>query len=68
MQLGGDKWDGRGLDAETQNGSVRMAIPSAYAAQLETAERGWGVSNGSIAIRLPDRFERMEIHITDPPH
>jgi len=48
VQLGGDKWDGRGLDADTQNGSVRMAIPSAYAAEVET-----GTVNGRVNTDFP---------------
>lgn len=48
VQLVGDKWDGRGLDAATQNGSVRVAIPSAYAAQLET-----GTENGRVNTDFP---------------
>lgn len=48
VQLVGRKWDGRGLDAETQNGSVRMAIPSDYAAQIET-----GTVNGRMSTDFP---------------
>jgi DUF4097 and DUF4098 domain-containing protein YvlB len=48
VQLVGTKWDGRGLDAETQNGSVRMAIPSDYAAQIET-----GTVNGRMSTDFP---------------
>ena len=48
VQLAGTRWDGRGLDAETQNGSVRMAIPSDYAAQIET-----GTVNGRMNTDFP---------------
>jgi len=48
VQLVGTKWDGRGLDAETQNGSVRMAIPSDYKAQIET-----GTVNGRMSTDFP---------------
>jgi hypothetical protein len=48
VQLVGDRWDGAGLDAETQNGSVRLAVPEKYAAQLET-----GTVNGSIDTDFP---------------
>lgn len=48
VQLGGTKWDGSGLDAETQNGSVRFAIPSSYAAQIET-----GTVNGRVNTDFP---------------
>ncbi len=48
VQLAGRGWDGAGLDAETQNGSVRVAVPEQYAAQLET-----GTVNGSIHTDFP---------------
>lgn len=48
VQLAGNKWDGRGLDAETQNGSVRMAIPGDYAARIET-----GTVNGRMSTDFP---------------
>jgi hypothetical protein len=48
VQLSGTKWDGTGLDAETRNGSVRLAVPEQYAAQLET-----GTVNGSIRTDIP---------------
>lgn len=48
VQLTGSRWDGTGLDAETRNGSVRIAIPDQYAAQLET-----GTVNGSIRTDIP---------------
>ena len=34
--LGGTQWDGEGLDVETSNGGVTLAIPDPYNAQLET--------------------------------
>ena len=30
---------------------------------LDKAERGWTTKDGSLTIKLPDRFERMEIRI-----
>jgi hypothetical protein len=48
VQLAGTGWDGAGLDAETQNGSVRLAVPEKFAAQLET-----GTVNGSIHTDFP---------------
>ena len=48
VSLSGRSWTGSGLDAETQNGSVRLAIPENYAAQLET-----GTVNGSIQTDFP---------------
>lgn len=46
--LGGGGWDGAGLDAETQNGSVRLSVPDKYAALLET-----GTVNGTIHTDFP---------------
>jgi hypothetical protein len=48
VQLAGTGWDGAGLDAETQNGSVRLAVPERFAGQLET-----GTVNGSIHTDFP---------------
>ena len=48
VQLVGKRWDGRGLDAETQNGSVRLSLPEGYAALLET-----GTVNGRINTDFP---------------
>jgi hypothetical protein len=36
VTLGGHQWDGEGLDVETANGGVTLAIPEQYNAQLET--------------------------------
>jgi hypothetical protein len=36
VALGGSQWDGDGLDVETSNGGVTLAIPEPYNAQLET--------------------------------
>lgn len=48
VQLAGTSWSGTGLDAVTQNGSVRLAVPSSYAATLET-----GTVNGRINTDIP---------------
>ena len=34
-------------------------------AELEKADRGWSAKDGSLVIKLPDRFERTEIRIDD---
>jgi hypothetical protein len=46
--LDGDRWDGRGLDAETQNGPVTLTVPDGYSARLET-----GTINGPMRIGIP---------------
>jgi hypothetical protein len=48
VSLVGSQWEGTGLDAETQNGGVRMSIPEKYAATLET-----GTVNGSMQTDFP---------------
>ena len=48
VQLAGSSWSGTGLDAVTQNGSVRLAVPASYAATLET-----GTVNGRINTDIP---------------
>ncbi|HEU4720800.1 MAG TPA: DUF4097 family beta strand repeat-containing protein [Gemmatimonadaceae bacterium] len=48
VELTGNRWDGTGLEAETRNGSVRLAVPEPYAALLET-----GTVNGSIRTDIP---------------
>lgn len=46
--LSGGKWDGEGLDVETSNGGVTLAIPDGYNAELETR-----TVNGSLRIDFP---------------
>ena len=48
VALDGDTWRGRGLDATTTNGGVRVSVPSGYSAHLET-----GTVNGGVDIDFP---------------
>ena len=48
VHLEGDRWSGSGLDAETVNGPVSLAIPERYNAQLET-----GTVNGPMDLSFP---------------
>ncbi len=48
VTLAGTKWDGTGLDSETENGPVTLTIPSGYAAHLET-----GTTNGPMNFDFP---------------
>ena len=62
VELAGSKWEGRGLDAETQNGSVRMGIPANYAAQIET-----GTVNGRMNTDFPVTVSgRIDRHLSLP--
>lgn len=42
VTLGGQRWDGEGLDVETTNGGVTLSIPDGYNAELETRTRNGG--------------------------
>ncbi len=48
VRLTGTHWEGAGLDAETQNGGVRLVVPAGYSARLET-----GTVNGGIRTDIP---------------
>jgi hypothetical protein len=48
IELSGRQWEGKGLDVETQNGSVRLTLPAAYSAELET-----GTVHGNVSIDFP---------------
>jgi DUF4097 and DUF4098 domain-containing protein YvlB len=48
VELHGDRWDGRGLDATTTNGGIKVWIPEEYNADLET-----GTVNGGIDFDFP---------------
>lgn len=48
VMLNGNKWDGEGLDVETSNGGVNLAIPDGYNAELETR-----TVNGGLRIDFP---------------
>lgn len=52
IELAGDSWDGSGLDVETVNGSVRIAVPEGYSAHLES-----GTVNGSMRFDFPVTFQ-----------
>ncbi len=48
VELAGDRWDGKGMDVATTNGGVKMSVPSAYSAHLETS-----TVNGGIHVDFP---------------
>lgn len=48
VRLVGERWEGKGLEAITSNGGVRVRIPDGYSAHLET-----GTVNGGIDIDFP---------------
>jgi hypothetical protein len=48
VELTGTQWEGEGLDVETRNGGVNLAIPRGYNAELTT-----GTVNGGFRIDFP---------------
>jgi hypothetical protein len=48
VTLEGSTWDGQGLNVETSNGGITLAIPASYSARLETR-----TNNGSTTSDLP---------------
>lgn len=48
VSLQGQRWDGEGLDVETQNGGIRLVVPEGYAARVETS-----TVNGAVHTDLP---------------
>jgi DUF4097 and DUF4098 domain-containing protein YvlB len=48
VELDGRRWDGAGLDVETTNGGVTLAVPADYSARLET-----GTVNGGMELDFP---------------
>lgn len=48
VELAGKEWTGAGLDAETRNGPIHLAIPDGYSARLET-----GTVNGPMRTDIP---------------
>lgn len=62
VELTGTAWEGSGLDAQTQNGGVRVTIPERYAATIET-----GTVNGRIETDFPvtvqGRLRRQQLTI-----
>ena len=48
IELAGPRWEGVGLDVATTNGSVRLALPANYSAELET-----GTVHGRVNIDFP---------------
>ena len=48
VNVGGDHWDGAGLDVETRNGGIRLNLPKGFSAELEA-----GTTHGRISIDFP---------------
>ena len=48
IELTGSSWEGAGMDVRTQNGGVRLSLPSDYSADLEARAQ-----NGGITVDFP---------------
>jgi DUF4097 and DUF4098 domain-containing protein YvlB len=62
IDLTGDRWNGSGLDVETHNGGVKMTLPAAYSAELET-----GTTNGRVRVDFPITVQGLvgkQLHTT----
>ena len=62
VDLDGASWRGEGLDVQTSNGGVRVAIPDGYSASLEASTVNGGL-NSDFPVTLDGRRSR-NIHAT----
>jgi hypothetical protein len=51
-ELDGDRWEGRGLEAKTTNGGIKVEVPENYSADLEAS-----TINGGIHIDFPVKVQ-----------
>jgi DUF4097 and DUF4098 domain-containing protein YvlB len=63
VELGGEKWDGPGLDLKTVNGGVTLRVPPNFSGELDAR-----TSNGGISVDIPmsvsGLLNRRQIHGT----
>jgi hypothetical protein len=57
VELTGQRWDGRGMEVESQNGGVNIVVPENYSAHLETSTINGGVHSDHPSLTLTDRRE-----------
>lgn len=57
VRLAGDRWEGAGLDVETTNGGVTLAVPASYSAALEVGTVNGGIRS-DFPTATPDRRSR----------
>jgi hypothetical protein len=58
VRLSGDRWEGPGLDVETTNGGVSLAVPKGYSAALEVATVNGGLTT-DIPVAVQGRIDRQ---------
>lgn len=57
VALGGTQWDGAGLDVETTNGGVRLAVPDGYSAELSARTVNGGFRS-EVPLTVQGRIDR----------
>jgi hypothetical protein len=70
IELEGNSWDGRGLEANTHNGSVTVSVPAAFSASVETkTDRGRLDSDFPMSVRgrIDQRDLSFNIGAGGPP-
>ncbi len=59
VRLTGATWDGAGLDVETTNGGVTLAVPGGYSAALEVATVNGGIRSDLAAVPADRRGRQL---------
>jgi hypothetical protein len=62
VRLGGSTWDGSGLDVETTNGGVSIALPGSYSAELDASTTNGGFRT-EYPLTVTGRIDRR-VHAT----
>ncbi len=60
VSLDGQRWDGEGLEVETQNGGISLHLPEGYSARLETSTVN-GRVNSDFAITATGTNDRRHV-------
>lgn len=58
VRLSGERWNGAGLDVETTNGGVSLALPRGYSAALEVSTVNGGMTT-DIPVAVQGRIDRQ---------
>jgi DUF4097 and DUF4098 domain-containing protein YvlB len=63
IELEGPSWIGEGLEVETTNGGVKIAVPEHYSANLEASTRNGGVSVGVPGVRQQVQNRNVSVQL-----
>ncbi len=58
--LSGQRWEGEGLDVQTQNGGIHVRLPEGFSAHLETSTVNGGVST-SFPVSVTGQVDRRHL-------